>query len=114
MNSNSAYGKILVITTFVTLLMAICAVIWAGSKVDTKADQAFKYITDNAYLPMRVENNMKNIIDVQMKIEKFQESLLVISRIQSKQEDILTRLETIADDLKEVQKQNKGNKEKGN
>jgi len=44
-----------------TIIMALATVIWAGSNINTKAQQAHKFVITNYSLPLEVKQNSKNI-----------------------------------------------------
>jgi len=101
---NDKYGKFFTVA-LLTLFIFVAGIIWASSKIDTKADQAFNFVAKNYDLPIKVQSNITNITENKIKIERFQESVNLIIKVQSKQEDLLKRLETLTIDLKELEKE---------
>jgi len=93
---NLKYGKVIVIASIISLFIAIATLIWAGSKIDTKADQAYGFVSMNYALPDKVKYNAEKILEGKIKIEKLEESIMIFLKIQNKiesrQEEILNRL----------------------
>jgi len=103
-NNTSRYQRIFLIISIIALFISVAAIIWAGSKIDSKADTAYKFVEKNYSLPNQVENLAINIYENTRKLEKFQDSINLIIKVQTKQEDICQRLEALTKDLKEVEK----------
>jgi len=103
-NNTSRYQKLFLTISIIALFISVAAIIWAGSKIDSKADTAYKFIEKNYSLPNQVEHLAVNVYENTRKIEKFQDSINLIIKVQAKQEDICQRLENLTKDLKEVEK----------
>jgi len=103
MNENNGNKKILIRIAIVGIVISVAAIIWAGSKIDTKASQAYQFISDNYDLPIHVKNNIAHIEQNERRINKFQDTIGTIIKIQSKQESITERLEEITKNLNRVE-----------
>jgi len=89
------YGKVLVILSIIALFISVGAIIWAGSKIDMKAEVGYEFASINKSLPDTVKENIKDIAENYRRIEKFQDSINLLIKVHSKQEDILQRLEAL-------------------
>ena len=105
-NSNNRYKSFFVFASIIGLFISVAAIIWAGSKIDTKAGIAYSFVEKYGDLPSRVDNIYVNVFENTRKIEKFQEIMNILVKLQTKQEDICDRLEILTKDLKEMNKDN--------
>ena len=103
MNENNGNKKILIIAAILGIFISVSAIIWAGSKIDTKASQAYQFISKNFDLPIKVQNNFYYIKQNEKRIDKFQDTIDIIIKIQTKQESITERLEEITKNLNRVE-----------
>jgi len=98
-NGDISWGRVAVIIGFVSLLIVLSGIIWAGSKTDSKAVSAYNFTEDNKELPSAVRENIKDIEKNTKKIEKFDETVKELYKLQIRQEVLSDKLASTSDRL---------------
>ena len=66
-----------------TIIMALATVIWAGSNINTKAQQAHEFVITNYSLPLEVKQNSKNIDKILGELNEATKNLVKFGTLQT-------------------------------
>ena len=88
------------VATIISLIVISASGIWAGSKIDTKANDAHNFVEENRALP-------EKICTLEKKMEKVEKTIESFDVMQAEQRHIIKDMQSLKDDIVRALKDNR-------